>query len=232
MFFVKKACHVLQNAGFGLLFDYPLQTVQRNYSSWIKASTFSTQRTEGWTRATSNVLCCEVWRCSHPKPNSVQSCPSPKFQLRASTVHRYIYTIFACLRQFLTSTHFPLLAANLTRPQQWFPNPDLCNHGPLWWTQCPLFFHKLSGISQRAHLTHHFFTSFLGDNWFLSWLAWWTFIFLHIEAFVFSSCQGLHPARLHLMPWLPNSPYFDCRSIICVVSHNTYDYQERIHWCY
>ena len=178
-------------------------------------------------------LCCEVWRCSHPKPNSVQSCPSPKFQLRASTVHRYIYIIFACLRQFLTSTRFPLLAANLTRPEQWFPNPDLCNHWPLWWTQCPLFFHKLSGISQRAHLTHHFFKSFLGDNWFLSWLAWWTFIFLHIEAFDFSSCQGLHPARLHLMPWLPNSPYFDCRSIICVVSHNnTYDYQERIRWCY
>ena len=152
MFFVKKACHVLQNAGFGLLFDYPLQTVQRNYSSWIKASTFSTQ--PHWRMDKGNQqrinLCCEVWRWSHPKPNSVQSCPSPKFQLRASTVHRYIYTIFACLRQFLTSTHFPLFAANLTRPEQWFPNPDLCNHWPLWWTQCPLFFFTSSAASAKG----------------------------------------------------------------------------------
>ena len=83
----------------------------------------------------------------------------------------------------------------------------------------------------KSALDPSFFKSFLGDNWFLSWLSWWTFIFLHIGAFDFSSCQGLHPARLHLMPWLPNSPYFDCRSI-CVVSHNTYDYQERIRCCF
>ena len=57
-----------------------------------------------------------------------------------SCFNRYTDTIFACLRQFLTSTHFPLLAANLTRPEQWFPNPDLRNHWPLWWAQCPLFF--------------------------------------------------------------------------------------------
>ena len=161
MFFVKEACHVLQNAGFGLLFDYPLQTVQRNYSSWIKASTFSTQ--PHWRMDKGNQqrinLCCEVWRCSHPKPNSVQSCPSPKFQLRACKVHRCIYTIFACLRQFLTSTHFPLFAANLTRPEQWFPNPDLCNHWPLWWTQCP-FFSQAQRHQPKGALDPSFFQKF------------------------------------------------------------------------
>ena len=181
-------------------------------------------------------LCCEVWRCSQPKPNSVQSCPSPKFQHRASTVHRYIYNHLYnfCLSSSVSDQHtLSTLGSkpNKARAMISEPRPVCAITGHSDGPSVHCFFHKLSGNSQRAHLTHHFFKSFLGDNWFLSWLAWWTFIFLHIEAFDFS-CQGLHPARLHLMPWLPNSPYFDCRSIICVVSHNTYDYQERIRGCY
>ena len=64
-----------------------------------------------------------------------------------------------------------------------------------------IFFHKLSGISQRAHLTHHFFKSFLGDNWCLlglpggplSFCTLKLLIFLLVKDFIqhdSTSCHG------------------------------------------
>ena len=76
---------------------------------------------------------CERWRYSHPNQNSFGSCPHLKVQLCASSSRRQIYRVFVYVCHFLTSEHFSLSAANLTRLEQWFLNQGLCNHWQLWW---------------------------------------------------------------------------------------------------
>ena len=146
-------------------------------------------------------LCCEVWRWSHPKPNSVQSCPSPKFQLRASTVHRYIDTFFLSLSvsDQHTLSNFGS-KPNKARAMISEPRP-VQSLATLMDPVSIVFFHKLSGISQRAHLTHHFskvslvitgfFLGFPGGP--LSFCTLELLIFLLVKDFIqhdSTSCHG------------------------------------------